>query len=120
MFQHWLILKLIWNSPNGRERNQIGHSIDNGKCRRSLIDVTMCRGAGVGSDHHLVITQLKVKLRSTYKKLTLKHFDIDKFKDEKLKNIFVIEPRNQNIYKQQNLPKSINYGKYEQDIQGYQ
>ena len=86
LFPHPLIHKLTWNSPNGIDRNQIDHILVNGKWR-SLIDVTVHGGADMGSDHHLVIAQLKVKLQSTCKKLTSnKHFDTDKLKDQKVKN----------------------------------
>ena len=68
LFPHPLIHKLTWNSPNGRDKNQIDHILINGKWR-SLIDVKVRRGADVGSDHHLVTAQLKVKLRSAGRKL---------------------------------------------------
>ena len=82
LFPHLLTHKLTWNSPNGRDKNQIDHILVNGKWRRSLIDVKVRRGADVNSDHHLVIVLLKVKLRSTGKTLTsIKRFNTDKLKD---------------------------------------
>ena len=56
--------------------------MENGKWRRSLIDVKVRKGADVNSDHHLVIALLKVKLMSTGKTLTdNKRFNTDKLKD---------------------------------------
>ena len=43
-----------WVSPNGKVENQIDHVLVNRKWLRSLFDVCACRGADVGSDHHLV------------------------------------------------------------------
>ena len=53
-----------WVSPNEKVENQIDHVLGNGKWRRSLFDVCAYRGADVGSDHHLVLAVLKLKLRS--------------------------------------------------------
>ena len=95
LFPHLLIHKLTWNSPHGRDKNQINHILINGKWRRSLINVKVRRGADVNSDHHLVIALLKVKLRSTGKTLTgIKRFNTDKLKDRKVRNTFVTQLRN--------------------------
>ena len=40
----------------------------NGILRRSLFDVKVKRGADVGSNHHLVAANIKMKLRSTGRK----------------------------------------------------
>ncbi|PIK44248.1 putative craniofacial development protein 2-like [Apostichopus japonicus] len=66
LFPHNDIHKLTWNSPNGRDKNQIDHLMINGTWRHSLFDVRVMRGADVNSDHHLVvIAVVKVKLRKT-------------------------------------------------------
>jgi len=65
LFQHQNIHKLTWCSPNGRDKNQIYHIMLNGTWRRSLLDVKVKRGAYVGSDHHLVTADIKMKPRST-------------------------------------------------------
>ena len=63
LFPHCKIHKLTWCSLNGRDKNQIDHLMINGTQRRSLQDVRVRRGADVGSDHHLVTANLKLKLR---------------------------------------------------------
>ena len=56
------IHKFTWESPNHRDRNQIDHMAINGRYRGSLLDTRAMRGADVGSDHHLVIAKLRLKL----------------------------------------------------------
>ena len=55
--------KVTWVSPDNSTENQIGHICINKKFRRFLQDVRARRGAGVASDHHLVITRVKLKLK---------------------------------------------------------
>ena len=55
--------KVTWASPDNSTENQIGHICINKKFRRFLQDVRARRGAGVASDHHLVITRVKLKLK---------------------------------------------------------
>ena len=62
IFAHQDIHKLTWKSPDGRTSNQIDHIIINGKWRRSLQDVRVCRGADIYSDHYLVTARVKLKL----------------------------------------------------------
>jgi hypothetical protein len=75
LFIHCDIHKLTWNSRNGRERNQIDHLMINVVWRRSLLDVKVKRSADVVSDHHLVTTYIKIKLKLG---LTHKHNLTDK------------------------------------------
>ena len=63
LFPHKDFHKLTWNSPNGRDQNQIDHIIVNGRWRKSLMDVCVKRGADCGSDHHLLLGKIKLELR---------------------------------------------------------
>ena len=65
IFPHRDIHKLTQCSPNSGDRNQIDHLVINGTWGRSLLDVNVRREADVGSDHHLVMVYVKLKLRST-------------------------------------------------------
>ena len=74
--------KLTWISPNQRDKKQIDHLLISGKWRKSLQDVRFRRGADVGSDHHLVVKHVKLKLKRTVTPIRLlKWFDVSKLKD---------------------------------------
>ena len=63
LFPHKVIHKLTWFSPNHRDKNQIDHLLINGKRCRSLKDVRVRRGDDVGSDHYLVVPNIKLKFQ---------------------------------------------------------
>ena len=63
IFEHRDIHKYTWISPCGRHRNQIDHIAINMKYKTSLLDVKSRRGADIGSDHQLVVSTLKLKLK---------------------------------------------------------
>ena len=95
LFPHKDIHKLTWHSPNGRDRNQIDHLMINGTWRRSLRDIRVYRGADVGSDHHLVVAILKIKLRKAgIRKIGRQQIDLEKLNDPKVKNAFVLQLKN--------------------------
>ena len=67
LFQHKDIHKGTWRSPNGRTVNQIDHICISKRFGGSLLDVKVCRGADIGSDHYLVRGRLRIKLMSIKK-----------------------------------------------------
>ena len=68
LFAHKEIHKLTWISPNQRD-----------KWRRSLQDVRFRRVVDVGSNHHLVVAHIKLKLKRTVTQIKLlKWFDVSK------------------------------------------
>lgn len=62
IFPHKDCHKSTWVSPNGQHKNQIDHICINKKWRRSLEDVRNKRGADIGSDHYLLVGQIKIKI----------------------------------------------------------
>ena len=94
IFSHKEIHKLTWISPGGRYKNQIDHIVINGKWRRSLQDVRVRRGADVGSDHHLVSSNIKLKLMKITPKCYIKIFDTGKLNDIKMEQDFKLELKN--------------------------
>ena len=63
IFPHKTVHKASWVSPDGKTENQIDHFTISKKFRRSLQDVRVMRGADIGSDHHLLIGKVKIKLK---------------------------------------------------------
>lgn len=95
LFPNRNIQKLTWTSPNGRDQNQIDHLMVNSMWRRSLIDVTVRRGADAGSDHHLVTAKVRLKLRiAGPNKHTTPRYDISRLQDPRTKKAFVLQLRN--------------------------
>ncbi|XP_005091913.1 craniofacial development protein 2-like [Aplysia californica] len=95
LFPHRTIHKLAWDSPNGRDKNQIDHLMIGGMWRRSLQDVKVKRGADVGSDHHLVTARIKLKLKKTFtKEATRTRFNVHKLSDGNVRSAFRLELKN--------------------------
>ena len=67
LFEHKDIHKGTWRSPNGRIVNQIDHICISKHFEGSLMDVKVCRGADIGSDHYLVRGRLRIKPMSIFK-----------------------------------------------------
>jgi endonuclease/exonuclease/phosphatase family metal-dependent hydrolase len=67
LFPHRECHKVTWVSLDNKTENQIDHQTISRQWRSSLCDVRNRRGAGVGSDHHLVIGEIKLKVAVTTK-----------------------------------------------------
>ena len=63
IFPHKRIHKATWRSPDHITENQIDHICISRKFRRSRRDVRVMRGADVSSDHHLLATTVKLRLK---------------------------------------------------------
>ena len=63
IFPHKRIHKATWRSPDHITGNQIDHICISRKFRRSWRDVRVMRGADVSSDHHLLETTVKLRLK---------------------------------------------------------
>ena len=63
IFPHKRIHKATWRSPDHITENQIDHICISRKFRRSWRDVRVMRGADVSSDHHLLATTVKLRLK---------------------------------------------------------
>ncbi|VDO79026.1 unnamed protein product [Schistosoma margrebowiei] len=65
IFPHKRIHKATWISPDHTTANQIDHICINKNFRRTMEGVRTRRGADIASDHHLVVANLKLKLKGT-------------------------------------------------------
>ncbi|VDP12141.1 unnamed protein product, partial [Schistosoma margrebowiei] len=64
IFPHKRIHKTTWTSPDHTtQKRQIDYICINKKFRRTVEDVRTKSGADIASDHHLLITKMKLKLK---------------------------------------------------------
>ncbi|VDO85247.1 unnamed protein product [Schistosoma curassoni] len=63
IFPHKRIHKTTWTPPDHTTQNQIDHICIIKKFGRTMEDVRTKRGADIASDHHLLITKMKLKLK---------------------------------------------------------
>ena len=63
IFPHRNIHKETWISPGDRTRNQIDHILVSRQHRTSILDTRTMRGADIASDHLLVRTKIRIKLK---------------------------------------------------------
>ena len=91
LYPHKMSRRTTWHSPNGEIHNQIDYILT--PCRfKSSINKAQTRsfpGADVGSDHDLVLTSIRLKLKSKKKEKSPRiRFDLEKLKDPDILKIF--------------------------------
>jgi len=76
--------------------NQIDHIAISKGFRRSLLDVRNKRGADVGSDHHLMITNFRFKILAARKKFETrrKKYKVQKLQKPSIREEFKLELKN--------------------------
>jgi len=83
-----------WQSPNGIDCNQIDYIMISKKWRGSLRNSRAFPSADVGSDHQLVLANVKLKLKRNRKQKKKHRADILKLKDECIKKNYQEEIEN--------------------------
>lgn len=112
LFPHKTIHKLTWVSPDGVTKNQIDHILVNKKFRTSVRDTRVYRGADISSDHYLVKTCIKLKLKTKPRQEQRKpKYDTDKLEDDNVKKQFCLELNNR--YK----ALEVEYGSDDEEIE---
>ncbi|VDP75509.1 unnamed protein product, partial [Schistosoma curassoni] len=101
IFPHKRKHKATWISPDHTTKNQIDHICINKKFRRTMEDVRTKRGADIASDHHLVVANLKLKLKKNWKtgQTALQRFNTAFLRDTNKINEFKITLNNRKIKK---------------------
>jgi hypothetical protein len=96
IFPHKKCHKVAWVSPDHTKVNQIDHIAVDRKLRSSLTDVRNKRGADIGSDHHLVLAEFKLRIMVAGKKFESrrKKVIVQKLKGKKKYEEFKVELRN--------------------------
>ena len=108
IFSHRKCHKATWVSPDKLTENQIDHVMVRQRYRSSLQDVRVKRGADIGSDHHLVVTKIKMRL-STRKNLSKprKKFNVGKLKQKDTKQMFQLSLNNRFEVLQSNKAETV-------------
>ena len=95
IFPHKRIHKATWISPNHVTENQVDHICMSRKFRRSRQDVRVMRGAYVSSDHHLLMTTVKLHLkRFTTANSTRTKYNVGLLRDKDTQAAFQISLSN--------------------------
>ena len=76
-FNHKQIHKKTWTSPDGKTKNEIDYICISKRWASSIQDVRVKRRADIGSDHELVVSKIKLKLKRIPKKASMRPYNID-------------------------------------------
>ena len=74
-----------WESPDQRTHNKIDYILVSRKLMGSVTNSRSFPSADVGSDHQLVMTHIKLKLRANKPPTRTKKIDIDKLKNDSIR-----------------------------------
>ena len=71
-----------WQSPGNRVRNQIDYILVKSRWRSSIKIAKTLPGADIGSDHQLLITDLRLKLKKVKRHDIIKRYDLTHLNDQ--------------------------------------
>ena len=96
VFEHRRIHKATWMSPDHMTENQIDHVCICRRFRRALQDVRVKRGADAASDHHMVLANLKLRLKRCKppSPTTRTRYNVDLLRDKETADMFQINLTN--------------------------
>ena len=85
MFQHHPRRLYTWISPGDRTRNQIDYILIDQRWKSSVKNVKTYPGADCGSDHQLLVLEMRIRFKNTHKRrerLEMSEKAMDSFKNE--------------------------------------
>ncbi|XP_062604829.1 craniofacial development protein 2-like [Saccostrea cucullata] len=89
IFPHKRIHKATWRSPDHVTENQIDHICINKKFRRAWKDVRVMSGADISSDHHLLMTALRLRLKKFNNATNRRtRYNVSALKTKEVKTVF--------------------------------
>lgn len=93
-FAHKSIHKKTWRSPDGKTMNEIDYICISRRWRSAVTDVRVFRGADVASDHYLLLSSIRLRLKQIPKQKHIKPFAVEKLKNEDVAGTFKLELQN--------------------------
>ena len=95
LFPHKDCHKRTWVSPGGGTENQLDNVAFSKRWRSSLQDVGVMHGADVGSDHHLLMAKVRIKIVKVRKERSCRvRFDLTKLSDLETRDQFKLVLKN--------------------------
>ena len=89
LFQQHKRRLYTWTSPGGRHQNQIDYILCSQRSRSSIQSTKTRPGADCGSDHELLITKFKIKLKTVGKTTRPFRYDLNQ-----IPYVYTVEVRN--------------------------
>ncbi|XP_061463081.1 craniofacial development protein 2-like isoform X2 [Rhineura floridana] len=71
-----------WTSPNGQYRNQIDYIIGRRRWKSSILSAKTRPGSECGTDHKLLISEIKVKLKKNEKAITMPKYNFSNIPEQ--------------------------------------
>ena len=93
-YQHHKRRLYTWMSPGDQHRNQIDFILVKNCFKNHVKDVRTYPGADAMSDHNLLVTKLKLKLKLPEKSQRQDSYEVNLLKQDKYREQFAIEVRN--------------------------
>ena len=89
LFQQHKRRLYTWTSPDGQHQNQIDYILCSQRWRSSIQSRKTTRGADCGSDHEILITKFRLKLKKVGKTARPFRYDLNRIPDD-----YTVEVRN--------------------------
>ena len=89
LFQQHKRKLYTWTSPDGQHQNQIDYILCSQRWRNSIQSAKTRLGADCGSDHELLITKLRLKLKKVGKTARPSRYDLNQ-----IPYVYTVEVRN--------------------------